>query len=121
MSDDELLDSVLSGDGPGSQLWRIFSRLGMEHRPDCSCLILADTMNELGPQGCRENRAKLLKLMYKNQKKYGWYSYIKAGINATVLGWAFKLNPLDPIPGLLDKAIALAEEQQRCQSLGHTG
>jgi len=76
-------------------------------------------MNELGPQGCKDNRDKLLKLMRKNQKKYGWYDYLKAGTNMIVLGWIFKLNPLDPLPNLLDEAIRLAEQAQ-CQSSGNT-
>ena len=67
MSNEELLNEVLASDGPGSQLWRLFERLGIQHRPDCSCLLLADIMNELGPQGCKDNRDKLLKLAQDNQ------------------------------------------------------
>jgi hypothetical protein len=72
-------------------------------------------MNELGPEGCRTEFDKLLELMRKNQKKYGWYHHFKAGVNAVIMGWAFQFNPLDPLPGLLNKAISLAEEQL-CQS-----
>jgi hypothetical protein len=100
---------VVNGTGVGSQLWRLFTRLGIQHSPDCSCLLLAEIMNDLGPQGCKEQRDNLLKLMRKNQKKYGWYTYFKAGVNMTLLGWIFKFNPLDPLPDLLSKAIGLAE------------
>ena len=112
MVDDKLLKEVQNGSGPGSQLWHLFEKLGIQHRPDCSCLLLADIMNGLGSEGCREQRDNLLKLMRKNQKKYGWADYLRAGTNMVMLGWMFKLNPLDPLSGLLDKAIALAEEQQ---------
>lgn len=106
------LEQVASGTGVGSQLWHLFSRLGIQHSPDCSCLLLAELMNDLGPQGCREHKDNLLKLMHKNQAKYGWKDYLKAGINMTLLGWIFKFNPLDPLPGLLDKAITMAERAQ---------
>jgi len=107
---DQLLQAVLEGTGPGSQLWHIFGRLGIEHRPDCSCLLLADIMNDLGPQGCRERRDDLLRLMRKNQKKYGWHTFLKAGVKALTTGMVFKVNPTDPLPGLLDLAIRKAEE-----------
>ena len=108
----ELLAEVINGNGVGSHLWRLFSSLGVQHKPDCSCLLLADIMNGLGPQGCREHREDLLRLMRKNQKKYGWHDYLKAGVNATLSGLAFKLNPLNPLPDLLDMAINLAEESE---------
>jgi hypothetical protein len=111
----EILQEVMNGHGVGSQLWRILQSLGVDHNSSCSCLLLADVMNELGPKGCVREREKLLDLMRKNQKKYGWYHHFKAGVNAILLGWAFQLNPLDPLPGLLDRAISLAEEQL-CQS-----
>ena len=118
MSNTVLYQEVVNGTGVGSQLWHLLSRLGIQHDPDCSCLLLADIMNGLGPEGCRERSDNLLKLMRKNQAKYGWSTYFKAGANAVLLGWVFKLNPLDPLPGLLNKAIDLAEQQ--CQSHGAT-
>jgi len=119
VSHDKLLEDVLNGTGPGSQLWHLFSRLGIQHTAECSCVLLADIMNSLGPQGCREQRAKLLKLMYKNKKKYGWHDTLKAAKNLIVLGWLFKINPMDPLSSLLDEAIKLAE-QAECQSSGNT-
>ena len=119
MNNEEILQDILAGNGVGSQLWKIFSRLGIKHYPECSCLLLADLMNELGPEGCRYNHEKILKLLKKNQKKYGWSSYLKAGANAVVTGWIFKLNPLDPLPGLLEKAISIVE-QDKCRLCGPT-
>ena len=115
----QLLEDVLNGTGPGSQLWHLFSRLGIQHTAECSCVLLADIMNSLGPQGCREQRAKLLKLMYKNKKRYGWHDTLKAAKNLIVLGWLFKINPMDPLSSLLDEAIKLSE-QVECQSSGNT-
>lgn len=109
---DKTYREVINGTGVGSQLWSLLSRLGIQHTADCSCVLLAEAMNSLGPQGCREQYNKLLGLMKKNQKKYGWSTYLRAGANAVLLGWIFKLNPLDPLPGLLNKAIELAEQDQ---------
>lgn len=113
-SNESLLQEILNSKGVGSQLWSIFSRLGIEHKPDCPCLLLADVMNTLGIEGCEENKDKILKLLRKNQKRYGWYDYIKAGAKSVILGWVFKINPRDPLPGLLDMAITLAKEQEQC-------
>jgi len=99
--------------GVGTNLKTLLARLGVRPHPDCSCELLAELMDDLGPEGCREHRENLLKLMRKNQKKYGWADYLKAGTNMIMLGWIFKLNPLDPLPDLLDKAIAMTEEQQQ--------
>lgn len=117
-SNESLLQEILNSNGVGSQLWRIFARLGIEHKPDCPCLLLADIMNSLSIDGCEENKTKIVKLLLKNQKKYGWQDYLRAGTKAVVLGWAFKINPLDPLPDLFDMAIALAKEQEQCLS-GH--
>ena len=114
MQDDELLRDVLEGDGVGSQLWRVLQRLGIQHRPECSCIILADIMNDLGPEGCcqPDNRELLLKLMQKNWKRYGWFDIAQASARSILTGLAFKVNPTDPLPGLLDYAIKLAETAQ---------
>lgn len=98
--------------GPGTELSKLLSTFGIKPRADCSCNLLINTMDSLGPAGCRQNKEKLLKLMRKNQDKYGWGSYLKAGFNAVRTGWVFKLNPLDPLPQLFDEAVRLAEQNQ---------
>jgi hypothetical protein len=105
-----LLKQVVEGSGVGSQLWNLLSSLGVEHTSDCPCILLADIMNTLGPDGCRKNRDKILRLLRKNQESYGWKTHFKAAYRAVVSGLAFKLNPLDPLSGLLDSAIELAEQ-----------
>jgi hypothetical protein len=107
---EQMYQEVVNGNGVGSQLWRLLKRLGIHNNAQCSCVLLADIMNTLGPQGCREQKETLLKLMSKNQEKYGWKDYFRAAKNAVLLGWIFKLNPLDPLPGLLNEAIKLAEQ-----------
>jgi len=105
----ERLQAILAGHGVGSQLWKLLGSLGIEHKTTCTCLSLAERMNALGPSGCREKSAELLEQMRKNQEQYDWTTWLKAGTLAVVTGLAFRLNPLDPLPGLLDEAIRLAE------------
>lgn len=96
--------------GPGTELSNLLSEFGIKPRTGCSCNLLIDTMNSLGPNGCRANKEKLLKLMRKNQDKYGWGTYLRAGFNAVRTGWVFKLNPIDPLPQLFDEAVRRAEQ-----------
>lgn len=117
LSQEDRLSKILEENGVGSQLWKLLSRLGIQHHPDCSCLLLAETMNSLGPEGCNKEREKILALMHKNQDKYGWNVHLLVGAKALSLsirhpkewGWILTISPLDPLPGLLDKAIALTE------------
>ncbi len=98
--------------GPGTELSKLLSTFGIKPKANCSCNLLISTMDSLGPAGCRQNKEKLLGLMRKNQDKYGWGSYLRAGFNAIKTGWVFKLNPLDPLPQLFDEAIRRAEQDQ---------
>ena len=111
-------------EGPGTNLWNMLSDLGVRHTPNCSCEILMDLMDELGPEGCRREYKNLLHVMRKNKEGYGWSDYLRAGTNALLKGRVFKykINPLDPLPSLLNAAISLTEEQQSCQnSVGSVG
>lgn len=109
-----LLQDIQRENGPGSQLWKLLKKLGIRDNPNCSCMMVATLMNELGPEGCRTNRDRLLFLIKKNQESYGWSSYFKAGTLAIFKG-QFYINPFDPVSSLFDKAVRLAEEQQQCQ------
>lgn len=112
MDYEEIYKEICESDGVGSRLWRLLESLGIQHSPDCSCVLLAATMNDLGPEGCRFHHERLLKLMRKNKKKYGWKIHFKAGLKALTSGLVFKLNPFDPLPGLLHQAIIDAEQHQ---------
>lgn len=106
-------------EGPGTNLWNMLSDLGIRHTQNCSCKILMDVMDGLGVEGCRREFKNLVHVMRKNRKEYGWEDYLRAGASAVLKGRVFKyrLNPLDPIPSLLNAAISLTEEQEeKCQS-----
>ena len=105
------LEQVISGSGVGSNLWRLLEQLGIKHDPECSCILLALLMNELGPEGCRQNAPHLLKLMRKNQKRFGWGTRIRAASRIVSNGMVFSINPLAPLKSLLGIAIKQTEQQ----------
>lgn len=113
--DDSLLRQIIEGTGVGSQMWKLLSGLRVKHKSSCFCLQLAKRMNELGPDGCSDRSEELIEEMRKNQGSYGWAEHLTAGVLAVSSGLAFKLNPLDPIPGLLNEAIRLAKEAETCR------
>lgn len=102
------LQRILTGNGPGSQLWKIFKSLGVETAPDCNCLLMAEVMNSLGVKGCIEAKDRLVYILKKNQKRYGLTQYLKSGALALREGLAFKIDPIDPLPGLLNEALRRA-------------
>ena len=104
------IEEIKSGKGPGSQLWNILELLGIEHKTDCPCIMLAHAMNSLGVAGCVENRSRLIQLMRKTQSTYSWKHYCRAAIRSVKTGWVFKINPFDPVSSLFDISVSLAKE-----------
>ncbi len=105
------LDRVRNGHGPGSQLWRLLESLGVQHSADCQCLTRAEQMNAWGPAGCREHRDDIIAWMRQGQDRFGWRDKLTAATRAVTTGLAFRLNPLDPFPGIIDEAIRRAERE----------
>lgn len=103
------LAAVLAGIGVGSQLWRLLSSLGIEHREDCECLTWAERMNAWGPEGCREARQEIATHMRDSAKSYGWGAKLGAAAMAVATGLAWRVNLSDPYGSILDEAINLAE------------
>ncbi len=105
------LEQVINGNGVGSHLWRLLEKFGVVHDSECSCILLALLMNDLGPEGCRQNKPHLLKLMKKNQRNFGWAVHVRAGARVVTSRWAFKINPFNPLSSLINLAIKLTEQQ----------
>jgi hypothetical protein len=103
------LAAIMAGTGPGSQLWRLLERLGVQHSPDCGCLSRAKQMNAWGVAGCRAARAEIVGWMEAGKDRYGWATIAKAAGLAVVTGLAFRLSVTDPFGSLVDEAIRLAE------------
>ena len=103
------LKTIEAGNGVGSQLWRLLSSLGVKHSSSCSCVGTAERMNSLGPQGCRKEKAELVKQLKDNAGKYGWGDVAKAAVRALATGLAWRLDLTDVYGSLLSEAINLAE------------
>jgi hypothetical protein len=97
--------------GPGTHLRRILAEVGVHEPGACGCDSLAAWMDHWGPAGCREpaNEATILAQLRENYARLGWGVVIRAGYCALKSRLAFRLNPLDPAPGLLAEAIRRAE------------
>ena len=108
-SGDKRLAAVINGHGPGSQLWKLLESLGVKHTNSCSCISRAEQMNAWGVAGCRDHRDEILGWMREGQDQFGWREKLTAATRAVTTGLAFRLNPLDPFPGILDEAIRRAE------------
>jgi glycosyltransferase involved in cell wall biosynthesis len=99
----------LPGYGPGTELKKILADLGIMEKPDCPCRKRANDMDILGVQGCKDNREMIVGWLREGESRWGWKDKLAAAAKAVQSGLAFKLNPFDPFPGLVDEAIRRAE------------
>jgi hypothetical protein len=58
--------------------------------------------------GCEANRPEILGRLRAAQARLGWPDRLRAAARAVSSGLAFRLNPLDPAPGLLAEALRRA-------------
>ena len=105
----ERLLAIEQGSGPGSELWRLLAELGIQHKPTCSCLSLAERMNGWGPAGCRLSRAEIVEGMRFNAAEYGWLDVARAAAKAVSTGIAWKLDLTDVYGSLVDEALRRAQ------------
>lgn len=101
-------------EGPGTEFKKLTDQLGLKEWEGCSCERIRSWMNSLGVEGCRTNRAKLIKAIRANfaagvkSGKLPKEVWKVAAANALKTGLAFKIgvtNWLDPLPALVDLAI----------------
>lgn len=97
------------GYGPGTELKAIIATLGINPSPSCDCNGKALQMDRWGVQKCKDNRETIIGWLRDGQTKWGWREKLTAAAKAVTSGLAFKLNPLDPFPSLIDEAIRRAE------------
>lgn len=96
--------------GPGDHLFDVLQSLGVSAKSGCGCGGLKKEMNRYGVDGCRERRTDILTVLKKKTSKYGLAEWTKAAMLAVTTGLVFRINPLDPLPGLFDEAIRRASE-----------
>lgn len=95
--------------GPGTELHNMLAELGINPSPTCECNERMTAMNDWRVAGCKENRETIIGWLRDGQVKWGWRDRMVAMAKAVASGIAFKLNPLDPMPGMVDEAIRRAE------------
>lgn len=98
----QLCGVVRQGRGAGDELFDVLKEIGVKPASGCDCAKLRREMNQLGPDGCRERSAGLVKQLQKNAAKYGLGEWAAAGWSALWQG-----KPLT-LAGLLDLAIERA-------------
>ena len=99
--------------GCGHHAAMLIAELGMKKEGCGACNDMVVDMNIWGPEGCRQNREKIIERLRVAYSQSSWTDCIKAAANATRTGAAFKVNPLHPVESLLawlvDESIRRAE------------
>jgi hypothetical protein len=106
-------DAALASAEPvGTNLKKLIDSLGVEGSPGCNCESLRLEMDRLGIAGCLRERARLIAALRESAESVSWLSKLKAAGPAVWSGLVFKVNPADPIPGLFDEAVRMANDQK---------
>lgn len=74
-------------------------------KPGCNCPALLSEMNRLGPDGCRQERSRLVDALKENAKKYTWGEKVTSAIAAMRTTLVWRIDVLDPYGSMLDEAI----------------
>lgn len=102
-----------STSGPGTELEAMFKSIHLTGKTGCGCRTLASQMDRWGPEGCRVRTDEIVTRLRTNWAKLKWTDKARATAMAIGSGLAFKIDPRDPAPGLLDEAIRRAEEKAK--------
>lgn len=104
---------ILPSWGPGTELKKLLKEIGIEENPRCDCNAKARQMDAWGIDGCQERLDTIVKWMKDNYVRWGWKDRVTAAAKAVKTGLAFKLNPLDPFPSLIQAAIEEAKKKEK--------
>lgn len=119
------------GYGPGTELKAMLESVGIVAPPSCDCNAFMKQMDEWGIDGCRANFDAIVERLRQKSDDWGWTKVfadksketeenhqltmvekIKIGVKTFTTGLAWKVNWLDPYPGLAEEAITRAEAAQ---------
>jgi len=92
----------------GTELHSMLALLGIYTSETCDCETFANQMDAWGVDGCQEHKPEILAWLEAARTKSTWLQNLSAAVNAIKTGVAAKINPLDPIPGLVNEAIRRA-------------
>ncbi len=107
--------------GPGTELKALLASLGITPGPECDCNERADKMDAWGKGVCARRSEEIVGWLREGQGRWGWVEGLKAAALAVTTGLVFKLDPLDPFPGLVAEAIRRAPFKPReceCDDIG---
>ncbi len=97
--------------GPGTELKALLDSLNLTSQSSCGCDAMVLQMNAWGVDGCRVNRDIIVKKLREAKGQLGMDQLLLAASRAIATGLAFRVNPLHPIPDLVDEAISRAEQK----------
>jgi len=103
-------DAISVDVGPGTELAAMLREMSIQAGHTCDCRAKAAIMDQRGVDGCRATRDEIAGWLRDGAARWKWPDKIKAAIGAARQGFAHRLNPLDPYPGLVDVAIERAEK-----------
>jgi hypothetical protein len=105
---EEIQQPEVPAEGPGTELRKLLSDLGITMSADCGCKAMAKRMNLWGVDGCRENHRQIVNHLKQAAARRDWHQKWSASVlvNAAFVG--LRVNWLDPIPGMVDLAIERA-------------
>lgn len=92
----------------GTELHSMLALLGIQADEQCDCESFAREMDSWGVDGCVARRHEIIAKLEHARSKTNWLQNLGAALFAIRSGVAAKLNPIDPIPGLVDEAIRRA-------------
>lgn len=92
-------------DGPGSELERVLKEHRLTRVGCGGCQGLRKRMDRWGPAGCRDRREQILARLRRAYRELTPAETAAAAWHALWSGLAFKVDPRDPAPGLLDEAL----------------
>ncbi len=123
------------GFGPGTELKALLASVGIEATSACSCNAFMLQMDAWGITGCQEHFDEIVQRLREKASDWGWTSIfadkaketpenhqltfaekIKIGMKSLTTGIAFRVNWLDPYPGLATEAIARAEKKLQAEA-----
>lgn len=99
--------------GPGTEMKKLLISIGITIHLGCRCKEMMKNMDVWGVEGCKQKKDQIIMVMEESAELYSWKDYVVAAtlsalvLNVQVIG--FKINPLNPFPGLVDIAIYRAE------------
>lgn len=107
------------GKGPGTELKHIMASIGVNPTPTCGCNSKAMQMDMWGVDECEKQFDTIVEWLRKGAPNWGWAERMRIAANAGLTGLAFKVNWVDPFPGIVRLAIDRARARENTVIKAH--